>query len=576
MAGIGQDAAPVSVPEGPLVSPSVLPDQNAAVQNMIDAFHKGFITSQDIVDRIGDRGQAQKKALLESLGEYVSPDAINSRMAAYKASGAQSALATQAAQAQSAAGLPQATAGLAATQTAAAQAATVGGAAGLQAFQSYAPWYGESPDDYKTSTGAPDFAAMTSRGNKMNAEMALSQNWISQLTPATDRTVKDAAGGEYTQKLNKFGVNVTPPDPNSGYPGSPAYWAYVKQLDKVLPEFHPMRGQFLMTPTGGDDTVPGHPAGTVSPHTPAPVQGAPTIYGTGVTGGEPAQISAARAQLVNSGMEPVAVNQLTPAQVQSLVTPAAPSLPGIPPTAPVIQPAASTPTAAGLIQPGVPPASALGVPTVAAKGSYQTPSDIKTQLVSDPVYKTFAEQQKYAENFKTVADAIESSPAPNKKVQINNDIGLAESIIKLYDPQAALREFKWSKLEEAQPWLEKIGALKSLVLREGAFTPESRQRLIKMGDDIINGMESSVKGRLQQADSIARASAQTAGQDPQTWSNQTLTSNEKRILAGQPFRESGASAATGAMPKGVPPGSVPMNIPGRGTVWKSPTGQFFQ
>lgn len=79
----------------PLVAPldsSVIGPQ--AVSQLVDAFRQGAITSQDIVDHIGTVAQAKKRALLEELGEYVSPEAISSRMSQIGATGAQANLAT--------------------------------------------------------------------------------------------------------------------------------------------------------------------------------------------------------------------------------------------------------------------------------------------------------------------------------------------------------------------------------------------------------------------------------------------------------------------------------------------------
>lgn len=84
----------------PLVAPldsSVVGPQ--AVSQLVDAFRQGAITSQDIVDHIGSVAQAKKRALLEELGEYVRPEAIQSRMAQVGAQGAQANLATAQAQA---------------------------------------------------------------------------------------------------------------------------------------------------------------------------------------------------------------------------------------------------------------------------------------------------------------------------------------------------------------------------------------------------------------------------------------------------------------------------------------------
>jgi hypothetical protein len=108
MAGIGQsDVEPLSggAAAQPLVSPLspvVTPD---AVKMLVDAVHNGAINTIDIANRIGSVAQAEKKAHLQALGEYVRPEAIQSRMSQLQAAGAQAQL--QTAQAQAAEPLAQ-------------------------------------------------------------------------------------------------------------------------------------------------------------------------------------------------------------------------------------------------------------------------------------------------------------------------------------------------------------------------------------------------------------------------------------------------------------------------------------
>jgi hypothetical protein len=463
--------SPISpvTPEQPVITPD-------AVSQLVDSFRKGSITGADLADHIGIMAAQKNRAIGEELREYVSPEAIQARQSALGSQTAQNNLVS--AQAQAAQGLVTPQANLQQQQIGAQTANVVQGPIGLQAIQQYGPMFGETMDDFRNTDGSMDFQAAAKRGNQMGAQMNLANMWIDRLTPVADRTITDASGAKHTAKVNKFGIDVTPPMPELGYQGSPAYWSYVKELNDYLPDFHPARAQFMMNqPKGAGQAAP---PGLVSPSTAAPI------------------------------------------------------------TPPTIE-----------------PAQGFGITTEAAKGSYQTPAEIRKSMVEEPAIKTLQEQQKYANNFRTVADTMEQTGAtqPGAKVppQNANDIGLAESIVKLYDPQAAIREFKWDKLEEAQPWLEKIGAWKQLALKEGSFTPESRQRLIKMGDDVINGLEASARPRLALSQQNATDSANLAGQNPQSWIDQTLTTDEKRILAGQPFRTPKTYQATSAAPNGTIP-----------------------
>jgi hypothetical protein len=80
------------------VDPSISSPDNIA--KLSDAVRQGVISASDIVDRIGNIGAAKNKAALQTLKEYVSPDAIASRQAQLQAAGAQANLATQQATAQ--------------------------------------------------------------------------------------------------------------------------------------------------------------------------------------------------------------------------------------------------------------------------------------------------------------------------------------------------------------------------------------------------------------------------------------------------------------------------------------------
>lgn len=496
---VGQENLPISA--GAMVQPLVgETNPNTvgpqAIQQLVDAFHNGVVNADDIIQRIGEVGQSQRKALIESLGEYVSPQAIQSRMSAHVAQSAQNALAAQ--QAGAASSLVQPATNLAQQQVGAQTASVVQGPQGLQSFQQFAPWYGEDMEQFRNPDGSHDFQAAAMRGNKMAGEMSLATAWIDQLTPVADRPVTDAAGNKYVQKVNKFGVNVTPPDPQSGFPGAPAYWAYVKQLNQYLPDFHPARKQFMLVPTGANSVVPGHP-------------------------------------------------MVQPSGAQA-------------PTPPLVEPTAA------------PAAPTIGIPTEAAKGNYQTPQEIKSALVQDPAYKNWAEQAKYAENFKTLADKLEAQPDQSKEVQTNNDIALAEDVIKLFDPTSRIVEFKWDKLEQAQPWLEKIGAAKQLIMKNGVFTPESRARLIEMGDEMTAAMATTVKGRLQQAAGIAQSSAAIAGQNPAEWLNNTLTPNEQRVAAGEPFRVPKAAQGKPSAPGAVGP---TITLPSGKKVYRGADGQMY-
>lgn len=491
----------IGTPDQPLVAglsptPAVTAPGNVitpdAVNSLVNSFHNGVITGDDLAQHTGMMAFLRNRAEGQQLRESVGPDAVQARQAQRQALIAQSDLAQQQAVAQG--GLVQPTADLAAQKIALEQAQTQMGPTGIAAIQQNGWMFGKTMDDFRKPDGSTDFVGAAKEGNQMAGQMSLANAWLERLQPAGEPMVTtDAAGGTHTHYLNARKEDVTPPLPNQGYPGSPLYWSIVKQLDNYLPEYHPMRRSLLLTkPNLGAD------ANTMRP--------GPIVDGTPT----------------------------------SLVGPRSPQ----------------AQEAAPVVEPPMPTGSGEGVSTKSPVGAYQVPSDIRKDLVADPIVKTLLEQSKYAVNFKTIADNQEKLGAtiPGKDVpaQNANDLGLAESIVKLYDPQAAIREFKWDKLEEAQPWLEKIGAWKQLALHKGSFTPESRARLIKMGDEIINGMETAARGRFQIAQHAAQNSANIAKQDPNAWTSQTLTADEQRILRGEPFRTSQSAVPAAAAAAGAP------------------------
>lgn len=470
----------------------------AAVENLVQSYRNGFITNQDILDRIGQVGQAKKKALLESLGEYVNPDVIQSRLSQSRAAGATADLQTQ--QAQAAGGLVQPAADLQKLQTSR-QAADVTWGGGVSAFQNYAPWFGHTelptlPD------GSPDFQTMGKIGRQFTYPLAMRDLAMQAMEPDTGRTLTatDPSTGKEGKKIfNKWGVEITP-----GSEGEQFYRRLMMMPGAVPPGASPAFSSL------------------VSPQSPAP----------------PAGGSASQAN--------------------------------------VVQPAAPAPQAqsVGTYDPGI------GVVTGQAKGFFKTPEEITGDLQKQKTYELWEQQKKFAKSFDSTAAKIEKIPTAQQQsgsTAMNAlDIALAESIIKLYDPGMAIREFKWDKLADGQPLLERLPNWRPEFLKAGTLTPQGRQRLIEMGYDNIDGADASVRPHIEQA--AGRASA--AGFDPK----QVLNQDEQRVWQGQPFgtaRPDKSVYPTGAVSQSV--AVTPKTAPNEsiirkadGTFWKKVPGGFIQ
>jgi len=246
MAGVGQSDLPVvsaGVQAAPLVTPADPNTLNSnAVSNLVDAFRQGFITQDDIVSRIGDVAQSKNKALLQQLGEYVSPDAIKARHNELTLSDP----ATEAKRWE--------------LERSKWNSVFNGG---VDAFQQYGPWFGHSAVPTKTD-GTPDFQAMGKLGQTFKAPVYMAELAQQGLTPDPARTqeTQSADGKKGKKVFNKFGVDIT-----AGSPGE----SYYRSLMGMFPGRTPP-GQ-ATDPTANPEKgapIPGH--GDVSP------SGAPSGY----------------------------------------------------------------------------------------------------------------------------------------------------------------------------------------------------------------------------------------------------------------------------------------------------------
>ena len=452
MAGIGQsDVEPISagVSAQPIVSPVnpvVTPD---AVTALVDAFRKGAIGAADIQDRIGAEAMAQKKAHIQQLSEYVSPEAINGRLAQIQAQQAQAQL--TAAQATAQTGLVPAQTQLSARQLAAQNAAAVYGQGGLDTFQKSALWYHDNAANYKNPDGTYDFEAMAQKGNERANELGLAQNWLQQLTPSgKQRTVEGADGQTYVQDLNQWGVNVTPPDPESGYKGSDAYWAYVKQLQNFLPPAHPARGQYMMSPIGGKPEAAGRLLGAArGPHD---IQ--PTVIPD------------------NPAYGPIAIPGESPA------------------SEPPVQPKPPEAVAAPAIGTTELTSNAPGIRLKPA----QTPAEAKSSLFANPLVKKYYESRETYDGF---ADASKQSVSAPSSV---SDLALAEAYTKLFDPTARITEFKWDELKKSVPLFSMIKNYEGYILKNNRFPDDVRKQIINSGASVIDRREKSLAAPFDAAE----------------------------------------------------------------------------
>jgi hypothetical protein len=481
MPGIGNEAqggVQAGLSAQPLVTTGPGVVTPSAVEQLVNSFRSGAITADDIIQRIGPVGQAKKKAELQSLGEFNSPEGIEARKQALQTSIAQGQLSQQQAE------------------------------AGQQLLPA------------QTDLTAQQLA-MNARFMYPQAVMGLIQDRLK--SAKTVESVDPQTGAKYSKDFNSIGEEITP--------GSPAHSTYSKLASQV----------WNLAP--GSAAVP-----TQSPQSQPDVSPLPAPPQTGVT---PDQGNAARAALIEhpafQGVPGSAVAAMSDADATDALAKANS----------IVTPRTAPPTAAKpeIYVPG------KGIQT-SMPAAFQSPQEIGTDLRKQAAYDLWDKQQSYANSFRKTAGEIEQVPVKEQrsgKAKMNQlDLSLAENIIKMYDPGNAIREFKWDKLAEGQPLWEKLKNFKAEFQRTGTLTPESRQRLINLGNDTLAASDSAVRPHVQ----LAAQRAKNLGLPVEN----VLNPNELRVLNSQSTVPSGGGAT---------PAGKQVTIPGLGTgVFDPSTGLF--
>lgn len=532
--GLGQpDVVPLQAgaaaqPIVPNVQPQVTPD---AVNALVNAMHNGFVNTQDIVDRIGTLGQAKKRAMIEEMQEYVSPDAIKARMAQHQLAGAQS---------QAQLGLVQPQADVLANQLALQQATTTYGQGGIQAIQTLGPWYGQSMDNFiDPKTGKIDYGKAAQAGNEIAAKNAIINNWFDRLTPAKEEDVVDTDGTTKHVTYNKFGQVVSPPNPQLGYKGSDTYWYIVNQLDNLMPQTHPLRGAI---PAGhaiesSDEHYGGiGPASNsedapvkVTPLNKAQIQGSYYNYliGQGVEDTEAVKMAAKADPETLEAFANEAFKQpnVAPQNAAGYVARGLP-VPTLPtPNAgaagapqPAIEsatgatPPAEPQTPAGLFSGAGPVVKPAQTPVEQRKEVLEARKNLRTLPDIDEYYKALPTYTKFADSARR-APIDQNGPT---------DLGLAENYSKMHDPTSTLREFKFDALTKVIPLLEKFQDAKAMIDREHIFPPKVRQAIIEDGMRTVDAAEKAVVPTFQAAEKTLPG---------------TLDSEQRQIVNGVPFSQ---------------------------------------
>jgi hypothetical protein len=524
-----QGAVAAGAAAQPLVTsadPSVVGPQ--AVQNLVDSFRQGFITGNDIMDRIGAVGQAKRKAELEQLGEYVDPQFIEARKSAAAAQTAQNQL--QLTQAQASTGNVQA---LADYQKQQAQWATanLGDKAAIDAYTMY-----NRP--LKKADGSYDFDQMADLGTPMKGAAARYQYAVNALQVGD---IKNIPGGPGQRPqlvyLDKNGAPMTDKSRQAAYDQLEGSWAELHNIDAS------QRGKTPALPYSGPPPAamlaPAAPAATslvqpLSTSTAAPVGGVVQVTTPVTTGGT---AEAPVPQFMQGAQVPYGYAQGTsPPEIQERVT------------------------------------------------------NIRNVTDKSPEVENYAKAQQYITPFEVNASRVaQMTPAQQQSATMGVlDQSMLENLIKMYDPQGVMREFKWDKLEENQNRLETYlnfglpgNPLKNVIQKvEGKtiLTPLARQRLIDQGYEVINGMQSSAQNRLNDAQKFASS---VGLPDPYA-TNDNLSFVAKGGRSKNPVAVPGdippAGGASAARAGGTPPvsGAVQTTVGGKTVWWQPGTRNYWQ
>lgn len=440
----------------------------SAVAALSDAFRQGFITADDVVSRVGEHAKAKKKVELQLLNESASPEAQAMRQAQMQAATGKAGLEA----AQTGAQIPQVPqqAQIAQVGLDEAQARQKYGT-GIDDFRNLAPLVPGYTAPPTKPDGTLDFDIMGTEGNYLKSiynQKLLAQDRLK----ATEHMETSGPGGvKGRTDYNAFKEDVSP--------GSEAFSRYSRAAQA------PLHFGNWSPPGTAQVAAPAAPVATPPP----PNRPATTLYGADAQ---------AAADYAAGG-----VSMVQPRQA----------------------PVAPLPAVTARPQPGE---YRQGMGTITGTGdTIKGAADARDQFAKDESYKQWSSSKQYANELLAVKKELDSIPLADQRSGKNNlnvkDLVIASSFIKLFDPSAVIREFKWDKLADSGSIPERIKNAITTALHGGAFTPEVRQEIIKYGLNAFESKTQAIVPLLDQARQIAEDNGYPI--------SHVLTSDEQQILA---------------------------------------------
>lgn len=488
----------------------VTPNATAA---LVEAYRNGVITADDISNRIGEIGKARRKAELTGLQEVVSPEAKAARASGLSAATAGNTFNAAAATAA----LP----GVPAAAKAAEEdidfhrAVNAYGPDALKSFFTYGPLVEGYSGLPKDADGKPDWMTAAKEGAALEKQVQLKSQAAMRAT-VHKQEQRQEGNTTYSVDLNATGEDITDP-----------------QKKQILQQqaLAPLAFKFLKP--GQTNTAP-------AASTPPQASTTPAVEPIQVTPDQAAQM---RADLLNRGISEAAAmsDQDVARKITELPSPVAAATPSASPSA-TVEPRNNRPVVNQFI---------AGKGLVSKTEPGEKPLELIKETRSSETYRDWAKANTFYDSAKAAIDTLNSLPEAEVKGgsarQNAADIALTESVIKLYDPQGVVRQFKWDKIEQHQPWPDKIKNIVSLAVSRGTLTPEMRQSLAEIATDRMKSYEDSVRPQLKQTAILA----QHNGYDP--LKDGILSEKEASLVAGGGIpkyvaKGSSAAAATNAGP----------------------------
>lgn len=524
MAGVGQaDVTPVSVGASaqPLVSSmDMSATSSPAIQNLTNAFQQGFINADDVIQRIGPVAQAKKKALLEELGEYVSPEQIEARKQAALSSAQTSQLGGAQASSLLAAGVPQAQAQTTAQIAAKSYAEGIFGKGSTDLYATAADRFGLEPVP-KLANGQPDYVKMGRRGAAIQNYQYYNQALIPDPSKGTFQDVKHP-GAVFA--FSQAGIPLTPEN--------------ITKYSKMRDAFEKELSGFAEE----DQPEPSEPL--VSAKT--PMAESPAVS-------TPANDAVRATAVQKYGVSPAQAGGMSDRDLLTIQ-----KLESQPQTRPEIQPVS---------QPQV--ATAPQAAFYPSKDVREEVAKSQDLLKTDARYTDWSKKAAVLDQFdKSTANyekGISGTPGETYGTDDLNafDKQLIHNVGMMILPQDATGITRFEgRLEEHEmtrkSWPQIIKNVPEIVLKTGTLTPLQRQHLIDFGQQRSAALKRQAGDAVQ--GQVSRMQSAFPGMTPEVAIPDV---SQRALISGAPSASPPGSAAgppsgSGSRPAGAPPSAVYM------------------